>query len=82
MLRASILFFLLGLAAIFSSITNTPGVPFETARAVFFTLTGMAIFTFLVALIRGPEFKGSFAARPVQFPRPAPDPRRPEDRVL
>ena len=82
MLRASILFFLLGLAAIFSGITNAPGIPFETARVVFFTSTGIAILTFLIALIWRQEFKESFAARPAQFPRPTPDPRRPEDRAL
>jgi uncharacterized membrane protein YtjA (UPF0391 family) len=53
MLRASLILFAISLLALVSGLQGTSGLSLETGRFAFFILLGLAILTFLGALITG-----------------------------
>lgn len=53
MLRAAIIFFIIGLVAMFFGMNNIGGVSMELGKLLLFIFAGLAIVSFLVSLVSG-----------------------------
>lgn len=53
MLRASIIFFIIGLIAMFFGMNNIGGVSVELGKLLLFIFVGLAIVSFVVSLVSG-----------------------------
>lgn len=53
MVRAAILFFIIGLVAMFLGMGNVAGVSLEAGRMLLYVFVALAVLSFLVSLISG-----------------------------
>jgi uncharacterized membrane protein YtjA (UPF0391 family) len=53
MLRAAIMFFVIGLVAMILGMGNVAGISIEVGKTLLFVFLGLAVVSFLVALVTG-----------------------------
>ncbi len=58
MLRAAIIFFVIGLLAMFLGMGNVAGISMEAGKAILFVFLALAVISFVVSLVTGRKSGG------------------------